>query len=93
MYCKLVYYLYNQIMTIRINSSKVYCKYLLPTKLFFFIKVLIVAKCIVNSQFTLSFATNFKVLIVAKCIVNFSKKVKGYFYYLVLIVAKCIVNL
>ena len=54
-----------------INSSKVYCKYKLPCTVTLFLKVLIVAKCIVNHAGLIYQSGNQFVLIVAKCIVNF----------------------
>ena len=75
-----------------INSSKVYCKFNYLIVLVEFIKVLIVAKCIVNflgSGTTLKVA---KVLIVAKCIVNPKAPADFEICANVLIVAKCIVN-
>ena len=55
-------------------------------------KVLIVAKCIVNSLFNSVFFINGFVLIVAKCIVNLKSPHVSFFLFCVLIVAKCIVN-
>ena len=58
-----------------INSSKVYCKFLLKFITSSLNSVLIVAKCIVN-VFPLNLIEgNIIVLIVAKCIVN-----KGFWY-------------
>ena len=50
-----------------------YCKFVLPHNLVHFLKVLIVAKCIVNADILPPFKNSYIVLIVAKCIVN------GYF--------------
>ena len=75
-----------------INSSKVYCKFLNILFQSFSILVLIVAKCIVNTNSNGVLNVLNAVLIVAKCIVNL---VSNHFLSLqdyVLIVAKCIVN-
>ena len=53
-----------------INSSKVYCKFSSVPSSFSPSKVLIVAKCIVNTIWKYPCVGLLRVLIVAKCIVN-----------------------
>ena len=53
-----------------INSSKVYCKWFLSVNICTTLKVLIVAKCIVNAVVIEDESVIPGVLIVAKCIVN-----------------------
>ena len=55
--------------------------------------VLIVAKCIVNSEIYAGKVESVAVLIVAKCIVNSKFAISCKSENIVLIVAKCIVNL
>ena len=75
-----------------INSSKVYCKCFKSETVRLNSTVLIVAKCIVNSEVKIEANYTSIVLIVAKCIVN--SDVSGFISKSspVLIVAKCIVN-
>ena len=78
--------------SLSINSSKVYCKYIFMSVFCYIFSVLIVAKCIVNFSIRSTVRLILNVLIVAKCIVNGEKIRKLTPLECVLIVAKCIVN-
>ena len=69
-----------------------YCKSKLRIRKNTLIRVLIVAKCIVNFISSIIFELLCFVLIVAKCIVNTDKEFYQKNINRVLIVAKCIVN-
>ena len=49
-FCKFIIFIITKLYYIRINSSKVYCKFIQAIKLMTFLTVLIVAKCIVNTE-------------------------------------------
>ena len=70
MYCKFSCKILDKFTLVRINSSKVYCKLMTVGKVGHGVRVLIVAKCIVNLIDTLLGIKSSNVLIVAKCIVN-----------------------
>ena len=93
MYCKFRNNDRRIIKNLCINSSKVYCKFLLSRNAQVLARVLIVAKCIVNYNEVFNQGRKEKVLIVAKCIVNQFFDTLILLKFLVLIVAKCIVNL
>ena len=70
MYCKFHFLFYLDTIILRINSSKVYCKFFNVSLMIFSYFVLIVAKCIVNVDMLKGAIELSNVLIVAKCIVN-----------------------
>ena len=69
-YCKLNEKAIEEALNNGINSSKVYCKLTSMQELLCIFLVLIVAKCIVNSNIFIKKLLDLLVLIVAKCIVN-----------------------
>ena len=70
MYCKYLFENFNIFCQLRINSSKVYCKFPKNREVAIRTIVLIVAKCIVNAVDLSLQNLHIPVLIVAKCIVN-----------------------